>query len=112
MTLSEKQRHFTHMIGKLIVWAYENGLELTFGEAYRTPEMQRIYLAQKKTQVKSSKHQLRLAVDFNLFKNGEYITDSVGYTDLGTYWKSLDPLNVWGGDWRTLKDGNHVEYAG
>ncbi|MFW8205392.1 M15 family peptidase, partial [Klebsiella pneumoniae] len=38
MTLSEKQQRFTSMIALLIQYANANGMQLTFGEAYRTPE--------------------------------------------------------------------------
>jgi hypothetical protein len=38
MTLGERQRHFPLMVAALVTWAYEQGFEITFGEAYRTPE--------------------------------------------------------------------------
>jgi hypothetical protein len=34
MTLSEKQRLFVRLIGKLIEWAYQQGYELTLGESF------------------------------------------------------------------------------
>ncbi len=37
-SLSQYQREFTVAIAKLILWANANGYELTFGEAFRTPE--------------------------------------------------------------------------
>ncbi|TAN59643.1 M15 family peptidase [bacterium] len=110
MTLSEKQRKFTLMVAKLIAWAYANGFELTFGEAYRTPEQQEIYVKAGKSKTLKSKHLERLAIDVNLFIAGEYKTDAGSYGPLGEFWKSLDPDNRWGGDWGW--DANHFEYAG
>jgi len=78
MTLSEKQQQFTRMIGTLIVWAESNGYGLTFGEAYRTPEQARLN-AQSGKGIANSLHTQRLAVDFNLFINGQYQADSAVY---------------------------------
>lgn len=96
MTLSEKQRKFTKKIGQLILWAYENGYELTFGDAWaQTGHM------------KDSLHYSRLAVDFNLFKDGKWLTKSEAHRPLGKFWESLaedDFAPIWGG---RFKDGNH-----
>ncbi|HEK0401007.1 TPA: M15 family peptidase, partial [Proteus mirabilis] len=73
MTLGEKQRKFTRMIADLIIFAYDNGYELTFSEAYRTPEQAKLN-AKSGIGIKNSLHTQRLAVDFNLFKNGVYLT--------------------------------------
>lgn len=113
MTLSEKQRRFTELVGRLIQWCYDNGFELTFGEAYRTPE-QAALNAQKGTGIAKSLHIQRLAIDLNLFVNGQYIIDPAAYTSLGTYWKTLDPLCRWGGDFTKIKDAVHfsMEHEG
>jgi hypothetical protein len=52
-------------------------------------------------------------VDFNLFVAGVYMTNSGAYKPIGEYWKSLNPLNRWGGDF-TKPDGNHfsMEHEG
>ena len=105
MTLGEKQRRFTELVGRLILWAYDNGYELTFSEAYRTPE-QAALNAKKGSGVSNSLHTQRLAIDLNLFVNGEYKTDTESHKPLGDYWKSLDPEARWGGDF-TKPDGNH-----
>lgn len=106
MTLSEKQIVFTMNIGKLIEWAYANGYGLTFGDAYRDPRLAALNAQQGKGIV-NSLHSRRLAVDFNLFKGGLYQPRSELYAPLGEYWKSLDPANCWGGDFRPTPDGNH-----
>lgn len=111
MTIGQAQRRFTLLIAKLIVHAYENGWELTFGEAYRTKDQQVIYIQQGKSQTMNSRHLSRLAVDFNLFINGKYMTRSEDYEPLGTYWESLDGHCVWGGRWKSLADGNHFEFV-
>jgi hypothetical protein len=106
MTLSEKQRAFTKLVGLLILYAYEQGLELTFGEAYRSKE-EAARLAKTGKGIKSSLHCDRLAVDLNLFKDGVYLTKSEDYRPLGKFWESLgteEVRTVWGG---RFKDGNH-----
>ncbi|HEP0305463.1 TPA: M15 family metallopeptidase [Providencia rettgeri] len=101
MTLSEKQALFTVMIAKLIFFADERGYRLTFGEAYRTPE-QAALNAKTGKGIKNSLHTQRLAVDFNLFINGQYKGDTPSYLPLGEYWESLG--GSWGG---RFNDGNH-----
>lgn len=44
-------------------------------------------------------HTLRLAVDFNFFLKSDWIRDLEIIRPIGKYWKSLNPQNVWGGDW-------------
>lgn len=109
MTLGEKQRKFTLLVAKLIEFAYSQGYELTFGEAYRTPEQAQLN-AQKGTGVANSLHTVRLAIDLNLFINGKYQTGTGAYRPLGEYWKSLDPECCWGGDF-SRPDGNHFSLA-
>ncbi|EPB6550964.1 TPA: M15 family metallopeptidase [Escherichia coli] len=110
MNLSEKQQLFTVMIADLIHWAQEHGYRLTFGEAYRTPE-QAALNAKTGKGIRNSLHTLRLAVDFNLFINGEYQTDTDAYRPLGEYWESIG--GTWGGRF-SRADGNHfsLEYNG
>lgn len=112
MTLGEKQRLFTRYVGMLIAHAYKHGFELTFGDAYRSPA-QAAANAAAGTGIAKSLHTQRLAVDLNLFVNGQFMTDSSAHKPLGEYWKSLDPLNRWGGDFKK-PDGNHysMEHEG
>lgn len=109
MTLGEKQRKFSELVAMLIVWAYANHYELTFGEAYRTPE-QAALNAQKGSGISNSLHTKRLAIDMNLFINGVYQTESEAYRPLGEKWKSLDPDCAWGGDFKK-PDGNHFSLS-
>ena len=112
MTLGEKQRLFTRLVGKLIEFAYANGYELTFGDAYRSPEQARLN-AQSGSGIVNSLHCERLAIDFNLFKDGVYLTDSAAYKPLGEYWEFLGADCRWGGRFKR-PDGNHfsITHAG
>lgn len=106
MTLSGKQQAFALNIAKLIEWAYSKGYRLTFGEAFRTQE-QAEWNAKKRIGIRDSLHCYRLAVDFNLFKDGIFLTESPDYKPLGEYWESLSTPEVkcaWGG---RFGDGNH-----
>lgn len=112
MTLREKQSLFVKLVAKLIDYAYSNGMELTFGECWRTPEQAKRN-ADNGTGVLNSLHTQRLAIDLNLFVSGVFIDSSAGHARLGAYWKSLHPLCRWGGDFRK-PDGNHysLEHEG
>jgi len=107
MTLRQKQSLFAQMVARLINWAFENGYEVTLGEAFRTDEQQEIYFRGGETTVKRSKHQDRLAIDLNLFIDGKYQTSSKAYAPLGGFWKDMG--GIWGGDWKGFPDGNHME---
>lgn len=112
MNLSQKQQLFARYVGMLLAWIYRHGYAVTFGDAYRSPEQAAANAASGKG-IANSLHTKRLAVDLNLFINGEYVTNSDAYKPLGEYWKNLDPLNRWGGDFRK-PDGNHfsMEHEG
>jgi len=135
MTLGEKQKQFTFMISKLMVWAYENGYGLTFGDARRSDEQAAINSIgfQGREQVAKliqnefpglaaaiknngkadgivhSIHQDQLAVDFNLFKDGKYLDKTIDHKPLGEFWESIG--GTWGG---RFGDGNHysIEHEG
>ena len=109
LKLGEKQRIFSYNIAKLILWAYEQGYEITCNEFYRTTE-QAALNAKKGTGIADSVHTKKLAADLNLFKGGAYLTDSADHKPLGDYWKTLHPLNRWGGDF-SRPDGNHYSMS-
>ncbi len=124
MKLSDKQKDFTRNIGLLIAYAYARGFELTFGEVYRTIEQQKIYFDSGRSKTMNSRHLERLAVDFNIFKDGRmlfdgkkpYKEDLEAMRELGDHWTLLHPDNVWGGDWNrnrvmdeTFRDPYHFE---
>lgn len=109
MKLSEYQRIFTKNIGCLIECAYNNDIELTFGDAYRPIELQEIYMSKGLTKTMNSKHLKRLAVDFNFFINGRLTYDKHKLAILGNYWESLHPKNRWGGNFKSFTDTPHFE---
>jgi hypothetical protein len=115
MTLGTKQRIFTRLIGMLILKAYEIGYEMTFGDAYRSPE-QAAANAAAGIGIANSLHTKRLAVDLNLFKDGVYLTNSAAYKPLGEWWEAQSSPGFeccWGGRFKRA-DGNHfsVEHEG
>lgn len=108
-TLGQKQRRFTHLVSDLIAYAYASGYELTFGDAYRSPEQAQANAAAGKG-IANSLHTQRLAIDLNLFVNGEYKTASEAYRQLGVYWESLGSDCCWGGRF-SKPDGNHFSIS-
>ncbi|MGL5526238.1 MAG: M15 family metallopeptidase [Aeromonas veronii] len=108
-TLGQKQRRFTRMIANLIKFAYDNGYELTFGDAYRDPRLHGDMGIKKGYGHASSNHKQRLAVDFNLFKDGKFLTSTEDHRPLGEFWESIG--GSWGG---RFNDGNHysIEHNG
>lgn len=106
MTLGQQQRIFTRLVAQLILYAYEQDYELTFGEALRDPRIAELN-AQKGSGISNSLHLDKLAIDLNLFKAGEWLQGSMDHAILGVYWKQLHPLCRWGGDFKPKPDGNH-----
>lgn len=100
-TLREKQSRFVKLVGLLIEWAYQNGFELTFGEAHRTTEQAR-WNYEKGKGILNSLHIDRLAIDLMAFRNGKFLTDPNDYKPLGEYWESLAPDCAWGGRFKRL----------
>jgi len=98
MTLRQKQSKFAHMVVLLILYAYELGYEITFGDAWAHEE--------DRWHIQGSFHFKRLAIDLNLFKNGVYLSSTESHRPLGEFWKSMG--GSWGGDWN---DGNHYSYG-
>ena len=112
LTLGQKQRNFTKMVGDLIIYVYShNGWSLTLGDAYRDSRLHGEVGIKKGYGASKSLHKSRLAIDFNLFVNGEYITDGdhPAYKDITDYWKAIGGTS--GIDWN---DGNHfsLEHQG
>jgi hypothetical protein len=110
MTLRERQSLFTVLVAKLIQHAYGLGYELSFGEAYRSPE-EAARQAAKGTGIADSLHTQRLAIDLNLFKDGHYLSSTSAHKPLGEWWEAQHPMCRWGGRFR---DGNHysLTYGG
>jgi hypothetical protein len=133
-SLDQKQRDFPLMVAALITWAYEQGFEITLGEAYRTDEQAEINALgpANRTQladlvatrftalaaairnnpggggIRNSLHGARLAIDLNLFISGVYQTQTEAYRPLGEKWEAMG--GTWGGRFSS-PDGNHFSIA-
>lgn len=90
-TLREKQSDFSKKVALLILYAYEKGYEITFGDAWANTGHKI-----------NSLHYDRLAIDLNLFKDGRWLKETSEHAFLGEFWKSIG--GTWGGD---FDDGNH-----
>jgi hypothetical protein len=110
MTLGQKQRLFTRLIAELVIWAYDNGYELTLGDAYRDPRAFGKPGEKKGYGARNSNHKVRLAHDFNLFINGEYMRETEDHRSLGEKWESMHELCEWGGS-GDRNDGNHYSFS-
>jgi hypothetical protein len=125
MSLSTQQQIFSQNIAKLILKANSMGMNLTFGEAYRTEDQQRLYYfgkevlqegdhlvlgdAKKRTQTMHSNHLRRLAIDFNFFIAGNLVYRHPLISELGRFWESLHHANRWGGHFENFYDAPHFE---
>src|ERR1700750_2123737 len=108
MNLSRQQQAFTFDVAKLIIFISEQGFSCTLGEVYRTQEQARLYALQGMGII-NSLHCDKLAIDLNIFSPGNILLTSVKeYVVFGTYWRSLHPLNRWGGTF-DRPDANHFE---
>lgn len=97
-SLLERQQVFAKLVPRLIDKAHELGYDVTLGDCYRDPRCP--YGAKK------SLHKSRLAIDLNLFKDGEYLTTTDAHQELGEWWESVG--GTWGG---RFNDGNHYSWG-
>ena len=95
MSLRKKQSEFAKAVGLLILYAYHQGYELTFGDAWAA-----------RGHIEGSFHYKRLAIDLNLFKDGVYLRETEDHRLLGEFWESIG--GSWGGRFR---DGNHYSWG-
>lgn len=134
MGLHAKQVLFVKCLGELIKYAGEQGFELTLGEGdvanprkgSRAQQLQCPHCGtlfsytftgffQDRVHMENSLHYSALAIDLNLFKNGNYISDGSdpAWQTLGEFWEGLDQQCRWGGRFKSI-DSNHfsIEYNG
>lgn len=97
MSLRKKQSKFAKKVALLILFAYEQGYEVTFGDTFA-----------KSGHSKNSFHYKRLAIDLNLFKSGKFLTKTSDHLPLGLFWESLG--GTWGGRFSS-PDGNHYSFG-
>ncbi len=103
MSLGALQRRFAHMVASLLMEAFAQGYEVTFGETWR-PQVTALYYAATGRGITNSFHTKRLAIDLNLFKDGVYLTETEDYRPLGEFWISIG--GTWGGTFKRM-DGSH-----
>lgn len=99
-SLREKQSRFLRMVCDLIRFAHSQNYELTFGHALRCKNCE--------TGRRRSLHKERLAIDLNLFEDGDWKAMTSDHAPLGEYWESLSADAAWGG---RFGDGNHYSLA-
>lgn len=109
MSLSDLQWEFLLCVAKLIRHADKTGYKLTGGDLYRDPRVFGEVGEQRGYGRASSVHKNRLAIDLNLFIDGEFRGDTEAHRPLGNYWKGLHDLAAWGGDFAD-PDGNHYSF--
>ena len=95
--LRQQQSEFAVALGAFLVWIFKEGYEVTLGDAYATDG-----------HIDGSFHYKRLAIDLNLFIDGEYQTTTEAHRPLGEQWKKMG--GTWGGDFKR-KDGNHYSWG-
>lgn len=108
MTLRQKQSLFAGKVADLIKQAQAMGFEVTLGDAYRDPRPHGAMGEKKGYGAANSYHKQRLAIDLNLFKNGEYLPGTEAHRPLGEWWESQG--GTWGGRFKT-PDGNHYSWG-
>jgi hypothetical protein len=110
-TLGQKQRRFAKNIARLIDKAHELGFEITLGDAYRDPRVHGVMGVRASYSHPKSAHKVRLAIDLNLFKDGEFLEQSSDHQKLGEWWEQQGTDHRWGG---RFNDGNHysIEHEG
>lgn len=103
-TLRQKQSRFAVMVAQLINQASILGYEVTMGDAYRDPRLHGAIGEKKGYGHPKSAHKTRLAIDLNLFRDGDFLASSEDHKPLGVWWESQAPDCRWGG---RFNDGNH-----
>jgi len=107
MRLRERQSIFARNVARLIEWCFRSGYDVTLGEAWR-PQFAADEYAKQGQGSKKSLHIDRLAIDLNLFKEGQFLTKNEDYSRAGDAWKALHEMNRWGG---AFGDGNHFSMS-
>jgi len=104
MKLGEKQELFMRLLPRLIDQAHALGFEIRGGDLFRDPRAFGSVGEKKGYGHPSSAHKNKLAIDLNLFLNGEFMSKTEDHEELGEWWEDQHELCIWGG---TFNDGNH-----
>ena len=98
--LGDKRRRFSRMVPRLLLYAEQLGYEYAFEFTKRCEQCPIGH--------PRSTHNVGLALDLNLYKNGEFIRDATGHKELHDFW------DLMGGAARIDRDMNHysLEWQG
>ncbi len=109
MGLRQRQSEFAQAAAALIIKAHELGYDVTLGDAYRDARVHGDFGVKEGYGRASSVHKLRMAIDLNLFMDGEYLGTTEAHAELGKWWeKEYKHLGSrWGG---RFNDGNHYSF--
>lgn len=117
--LVQKQIIFSRYLGLFLDEFPDHMIQL--GEAWRSEETCALYAKEGKG-IRNSCHELRLAIDLNLWVNGSLSNNKADYQILSDYWKEIPQLfpddipvvTSWGGDFKSLCDFYHfsIEHNG
>jgi hypothetical protein len=105
MSIREHQTAFMRMVPRLIDQAFAMGYEVSGGDLYRDPRVFGSRGVKQGYGNPRSKHKARLAIDLNLFLDGQYMASTEDHRPLGEWWESQG--GIWGG---RFDDGNHYEW--
>jgi len=122
MKLSDHQYEFAKDVCKLFQYLIDKDIKFTLGEAWRHDIMQQYYYEVGMSKIKTKGyHGKRLAIDLNFFIDGTYFGLLIHENKMtisqvkkrlqhvGDYWESLNPLNQWGGNWKSFIDIPHFQ---
>lgn len=104
MTLGEKQELFMQLLPRLINKAHELGFKIRGGDLFRDARVHGAMGVKMGYGAANSCHKLKLAIDLNLFQNGQFLDSTEAHKQLGEWWEKQHELCRWGG---RFKDGNH-----
>jgi hypothetical protein len=108
---------FLYNIGQLYAFAEHNKIELICFTFYRDNAQQLQEFIKHKSRIKENgPHQKWTAQDLAIIEKGIALFDDspetiAKYKVLGDFWKTLDPLCIWGGDFEFAADVYHFELS-
>lgn len=112
MKLSPQQFEFAQDSILLELWMIRQGYKFTYGEAWRSDEEQKRLFEKRLSNIQGrGPHGNRLAKDYNIWVGKTLTYDKALLKPIGDYWKSLNPENIWGGDFKVgdTWDTGHFE---
>jgi hypothetical protein len=104
MTVGEQQELFMRLLPRLIDKAHEMGYAIRGGDLFRDPRVHGELGVKLGYGHPRSAHKQKMAIDLNLFKDGNFLGATEDHRPLGEWWEKQHELCRWGG---RFKDGNH-----